>query len=81
MDLSVRHKRFPGYDSESKSYDAGVHRDRIFGNHVAEYMRHLQDEDDEAFKTQFSRFIKNGITADSVSIIALIVEVEFMSAI
>ena len=61
-----RHKRFPGYDSESKSYDAGVHRERIFGNHVADYMRHLQDEDDEAFKSQFSRFIKNGITADTV---------------
>merc|ERR1712039_700325 len=34
----------------------------IFGLHVAEYMKSLQEEDEE----QFSRFIKNGVTADSM---------------
>lgn len=34
---------------------------------MADYMRQLQEDDDDAFKRQFSQFIKNGITADAVS--------------
>ena len=60
-------KRFPGFDNEGKSLNADVHRQHIFGQHVANYMRTLEEEDDEAFKRQFSHYIKNGITADSVS--------------
>lgn len=30
-------------------------------------MKTLEEDDDEAFKRQFSQYIKNGITADSVS--------------
>lgn len=40
-------KRFPGYDSESKSLDAEVLKKYIFGGHVAEYMESLEEEDDE----------------------------------
>ncbi|CAJ0609097.1 unnamed protein product [Cylicocyclus nassatus] len=58
--------RFFGYDSESKKYDAEAHRDRIFGKHVAEYMRSLKEEDEDAYKRQFSHFIANGITADNL---------------
>ncbi|EPB80490.1 ribosomal L18p/L5e family protein [Ancylostoma ceylanicum] len=58
--------RFFGYDSESKKYDAEAHRDRIFGKHVAEYMRSLKDEDEDAYKRQFSHFIANGISADNL---------------
>ncbi|KAK6031124.1 ribosomal L18p/L5e family protein, partial [Ostertagia ostertagi] len=58
--------RFFGYDSESKKYDAEAHRDRIFGKHVAEYMRTLQEEDEDSYKRQFSQFIANGITADNL---------------
>ncbi|XP_076183134.1 ribosomal protein L5 isoform X2 [Ptiloglossa arizonensis] len=66
--LNIPHstKRFPGYDSESKSFNADVHRQHIFGQHVANYMRTLEEEDDEVFKRQFSQYIKNGITADSI---------------
>merc|ERR1712117_438585 len=39
---------------------------RIFGQHVAEYMRNLQEEDEEAFKKQFSKYIKNGIGPDNI---------------
>ena len=60
-------KRFPGYDGESGEFSAEVHRNHIFGKHVGEYMRKLQDEDDDAYKRQFSQFIKNGVTPDSVS--------------
>lgn len=60
-------KRFPGYDSESKEFNAEVHRNHIFGKHVAEYMRQLSEDDEEAYKRQFSHYIKNGIEADGVS--------------
>merc|ERR1719242_964294 len=34
--------------------------------HVADYMRHLIEEDEDAYKKQFSRYIKNGVTADGM---------------
>merc|ERR1712146_3987 len=60
------HKRFPGYDAEAKEMDAEVFRDYIFGEHVANYMRELQDEDDEAFRKQFAKYIKLGVGADDI---------------
>lgn len=60
-------KRFPGFDSESKDFNAEVHRKHIFGQHVADYMRQLAEDDDEAYKRQFSQYIKLGIAADAVS--------------
>merc|ERR1712203_717060 len=65
-DIPHSEKRFPGYDSEGKELNADVHRQHIFGLHVAEYMKSLQEEDEEQFKKHFSRFIKNGVTADSM---------------
>jgi len=66
--LNIPHsvKRFPGYSSESKSFNAEVHRAHIFGQHVADYMRTLEEEDNEAFKRQFSRYISLGIRADDL---------------
>lgn len=60
-------KRFPGYSAENKSYDPQVHRKHIFGGHVADYMRCLQEKDEEAYQKQFSKYIKSGLNADSVS--------------
>ena len=59
-------KRFPGYDSESDDFKADIHRKHIFGQHVANYMRELMDEDEDAYKRQFSKYIKNGIEPDGV---------------
>jgi len=59
-------KRFPGYDAEKGEYKADVHRQHIMGLHVADYMKQLKGEDEEAYKRQFSAYIKNGITAESV---------------
>ncbi|KAK7945173.1 hypothetical protein WMY93_000901 [Mugilogobius chulae] len=59
-------KRFPGYDAESKEFNAEVHRKHILGMNVADYMSYLMEEDEEAYKKQFSRFIKNGVTPDMV---------------
>ncbi|XP_011795433.1 PREDICTED: 60S ribosomal protein L5 [Colobus angolensis palliatus] len=64
--LSIPHstKRFPGYDSESKEFNAEVHRKHIMGQNVADYMRYLMEEDEDAYKKQFSQYIKNSVTPD-----------------
>merc|ERR1719481_1933518 len=54
------------YAAEAKELNADVHRAHIFGGHVADYMRHLIEEDEDAYKKQFSRYIKNGVTADGM---------------
>lgn len=66
--LNIPHsvKRFPGYNVEEKSLDAAVHREHIFGQHVAKYMKELEGEDEEAFKRQFSRYIKLGIRSEDI---------------
>ncbi|OMH82640.1 60S ribosomal protein L5 [Zancudomyces culisetae] len=58
--------RFPGFDVESKQLDAEVLRKYIYGGHVADYMRELEEEDEERYKSHFSRFIAAGVTADSM---------------
>ncbi|KAG9294969.1 hypothetical protein G9A89_017763 [Geosiphon pyriformis] len=58
--------RFPGYNAESKSLDAELLRKYIYGGHVADYMRLLQEEDDDRYKRQFSKFIEIGATADDL---------------
>jgi len=66
LDIPHSEKRFPGYDSEAKSLNADVHRAHIFGQHVADYMKNLSEEDEEAYKRQFGRYIKLGVTPDSI---------------
>jgi len=66
IDIPHSTKRFPGYDNESKDFNAEVHRRHIFGQHVADYMKSLMEEDEEAYKKQFSRFTKLGITPDEL---------------
>ena len=41
IDIPHSTKRFPGYDDESKEFNAEVHRKHIFGVHVSDYMKHL----------------------------------------
>lgn len=66
--LEIPHstRRFPGYDDESNEFAADVHRNHIFGLNIAEYMKTLTEEDEEAFKKQFSQYIKEGVTADTI---------------
>jgi len=66
LDIPHSEKRFPGYDGESKEFHADVHRKHIFGQHVADYMKLLQGDDEEAYKKQFAQFIKNGVTPDNM---------------
>ena len=53
-------RKFPGYakkatKKESK-YDASVHRNRIYGVHVDEYMKYIKKEKPGFFNTQFSKW-------------------------
>jgi len=66
LDIPHSNKRFPGYDAESKEYNAEVHRKHIFGLHVADYMKMLSEEDEDAYKKQFSQYIKLGISPDGI---------------
>merc|ERR1739845_71172 len=66
LDIPHSTKRFPGYDKGANEFNASVHRAHIFGKHVADYMRHLLEEDEDAYKKQFGAFIKHGVTADDM---------------
>jgi len=66
--LEINHSmsRFPGYDEESDDFNAEVHRGHIFGKNIGEYMENLSESDEDAFKRQFSQYVKEGITADTI---------------
>jgi len=66
LDIPHSERRFPGYNQEEKKFHADVHRRYIYGQHVADYMKQLQDDDEDAFKRQFSRFIKLGVAFDAI---------------
>jgi len=66
LDIPHSTSRFPGYDDESSEYSPEVHRGHIFGTNVGGFMTALADEDEEAFKRQFAKYIKEGISADNI---------------
>jgi len=66
LDIPHSEKRFPGYDRDEKSYDAEVMRDRIFGQHVSNYMQELEEEDATAYNKLFPSYIKEEIDPDSI---------------
>merc|ERR1711933_677070 len=66
LDIPHSNKRFPGYDKEAKEYDADMHRERIFGGHVGEYMEYLEEEDNTKYQEQFASYISNDIEADGL---------------
>eukprot|EP01060_Flectonema_neradi_P019642 TRINITY_DN268_c0_g1_i1.p1 TRINITY_DN268_c0_g1~~TRINITY_DN268_c0_g1_i1.p1 ORF type:complete len:317 (+),score=79.32 TRINITY_DN268_c0_g1_i1:48-998(+) len=61
--LNVPHsdKRFPGYNPSTGSLDAEVHRSRIMGAHVGEWMEEMQEEDPDKYKLHFSKYIAEGL--------------------
>merc|ERR1712203_615277 len=62
--LHVPHsvKKYPGYVKEEESkkgvYTAEVHKDRIFGCHIDEYMDKLKNDSEDDFNKQFSKWNK-----------------------
>ncbi|KAK7275305.1 hypothetical protein RIF29_16417 [Crotalaria pallida] len=66
LDIPHSDKRFAGFDKEKKELDPEVHRKYIFGGHVANYMKTLQEDEPEKYQTHFSDYIKAGIEADGL---------------
>lgn len=66
LDIPHSEKRFPGYDRDSKEYDAEMHKERIFGGHVGEYMEYLEEEDNQKYQEQFASYIANDVEVDGL---------------
>jgi large subunit ribosomal protein L5e len=66
LDIPHSEKRFPGYDRDAKEYDADMHKERIFGGHVSEYMEYLEEEDNQKYQTHFASYIENEVEADGL---------------
>jgi len=66
--LMVPHsdKRFAGYQPDSGELDAEVLRSRIFGNHVAEWMDEMEEEDNEKFKEHWSKYLEHGVDSEGI---------------
>eukprot|EP00541_Cyclophora_tenuis_P000872 CAMPEP_0116548282 /NCGR_PEP_ID=MMETSP0397-20121206/4242_1 /TAXON_ID=216820 /ORGANISM="Cyclophora tenuis, Strain ECT3854" /LENGTH=306 /DNA_ID=CAMNT_0004072899 /DNA_START=18 /DNA_END=938 /DNA_ORIENTATION=- len=66
IDVPHSEKRFPGYDRDAKEYDADMHRERIFGGHVGEYMEYLDEEDNQKYQEHFASYIAADVAPDSL---------------
>ncbi len=66
LDIPHSDKRFAGYNKETKSLDADVHRKYIFGGHVAAYMKTLKEDEPEKYQSQFSQYVKRGIEPENM---------------
>ena len=66
LDIPHNEKRFPGYDRDGKEYDADMHRERIMGGHVGEYMEYLEEEDNQKYQEHFATYIENDVDADGL---------------
>nr|CCC93222.1 putative 60S ribosomal protein L5 [Trypanosoma congolense IL3000] len=69
--IAVPHRpnRFPGYNKETAALDAKVHRDRIFGRHVADYLKQVREEassNPDEKTCQFSKYIAAKVAPDSL---------------
>mmetsp|Transcript_36029 Transcript_36029/g.47690 ORF Transcript_36029/g.47690 Transcript_36029/m.47690 type:complete len:105 (+) Transcript_36029:755-1069(+) len=43
-----------------------MHKERIFGGHVGEYMEYLEEEDNQKYQEQFAGYIAEDIEADGL---------------
>lgn len=66
LDIPHSHKRFPGYNRDTKQFDAAIHKDRIMGEHVADYMREMEDDDEENYKKHFANYLEADLEADDL---------------
>jgi len=66
LDIPHSEKRFPGYSRDTKTFDAEVHKSRIMGEHIADYMREMEEDDEDMYKRHFALYIEGGIEADDL---------------
>jgi len=64
IDVPHNDHRFPGSKREGTEWttSAETHRKYIFGGHIVDYMKSLQSENEEAYNTQFKRYIEQNIS-------------------
>jgi large subunit ribosomal protein L5e len=58
--------RFVGYNKEKGELDMEVLKKHLLGTHVAEYMKKMKTEDEDKYKSHFSRAVKNNIKPEDV---------------
>lgn len=66
LDIPHSNKRFPGYNRDTKAFDADTHKARIMGEHVADYMREMEEDDEENYKKHFAKYLENDIDAEGI---------------
>jgi large subunit ribosomal protein L5e len=66
LDIPHSNKRFPGYVRDTKQFDADTHKARIMGEHVADYMREMEEDDEENYAKHFAKYIEHDIEADDI---------------
>lgn len=64
LDIPHNERRFPGSSKSGGEVesDPEMHKKYIYGGHVGAYMEELEEDDEEAFKKQFSKYIAEGVT-------------------
>jgi large subunit ribosomal protein L5e len=66
LDIPHSEKRFPGYNRDTKEYDVDEMRNHIYGDHIADYMRELQEENPDYYEERFSKFVEEDVEADDL---------------
>jgi len=71
IDVPHKDRRFPGTvksEDEGKKYEPNPekHREYIFGVHVANYMKSLKKEDNDAYQRQFKHYIASGVDPEKI---------------
>jgi len=68
LDIPHNDRRFPGTEDTGHEFegDPEMHKKYIFGGHVQEYMEELIEEDEDAYKTQFARYIAEEVGPDEI---------------
>jgi len=68
IDVPHNDRRFPGSKREGEEFkgEPEIVKKYIYGGHVGEYMRHLQEENEELYNRQFKRYIDAGLGPDGL---------------
>jgi len=66
LDIPHSNKRFPGYVRDTKAFDAEAHKARIMGEHIADYMREMEEDDEENYKKHFAGYLDEDIDAEGI---------------
>jgi len=66
IDVPHSESRFVGYNSEESKLNAEALRKHLFGGHVADYMKHLKEENPAKYKSHFAEYHHAGIKPEDL---------------